>query len=118
MPKISVIVPLYNKACYIDRCLDSILSQSFPDFEVIVVNDGSTDGGETMVERRRDARVRLVSQENRGPGAARNHGVRLAQSPLAAFLDGDDAWSEHYLKESVQWMDRAGADVASLTWGM
>jgi hypothetical protein len=118
MPKISVIVPLYNKACYIDRCLDSILGQSFPDFEVIVVNDGSTDGSETMVERRRHTRVRLVSQENAGPGAARNHGVRLAQSPLVAFLDGDDAWSEDYLKESVQWMDRAGPDVASLTWGM
>ena len=107
MPKISVVVPLYNKACYIDRCLDSIFGQSFPDFEVIVVNDGSTDGSEGVVERRRHTRVRLVSQENAGPGSARNHGVRLAQSPLVAFLDGDDAWSEDYLKESVQWMDSA-----------
>jgi glycosyltransferase involved in cell wall biosynthesis len=118
MPKISVVVPLYNKASYIGRCLDSILIQSFSDFEVIVVNDGSTDGSETVVERFRDARVRIVSQDNAGPGSARNHGVRLAQSPLVAFLDGDDAWNEDYLKESVAWMDRAGPDVASLTWGM
>src|ERR1700687_1658087 len=118
MPKISVVVPLYNKASYIGRCLDSILTQSFSDFEVIVVNDGSTDGSETVVERFRDARVRIVSQENAGPGSARNRGVRLAHSPLVAFLDGDDAWNEDYLKESVAWMDRAGPDVASLTWGM
>ena len=118
MPKISVIVPLYNKAGYIDRCLDSILGQSFPDFELIVVNDGSTDGSEAIVERRRDARLRLVSQANAGPGAARNHGARLAESPLVAFLDGDDAWSEDYLKESVGWMDHVAPDVASLTWGM
>jgi hypothetical protein len=118
MPHISVIVPLYNKAAYIDRCLDSILGQSFPDFELIVVNDGSTDGGEAIVERRRDPRLRLVSQANAGPGAARNHGARLAQSPLVAFLDGDDAWSEDYLKESVAWMERAAPDIASLTWGM
>jgi glycosyltransferase involved in cell wall biosynthesis len=118
MPKISVVVPLYNKASYIARCLDSILTQSFSDFEVIVVNDGSTDGSDTVVERFRDVRVRIVSQENAGPGSARNHGVRLAQSPLLAFLDGDDAWNEDYLKESVAWMGRAGPDVASLTWGM
>src|SRR5258706_14747420 len=112
MPKMSVIVHLYNKACYIYRCLDSILGQSFPDSEVIVVNDGSTDGSESLVEQRRHPHVRLVSQKNAGPGSARNHGVHLAQSPLVAFLDGDDAWSEDYLKESVEWMDRAGPDVA------
>jgi hypothetical protein len=118
MPRISIIVPLYNKAGYIARCLDAILGQSFQDFEVIVVNDGSTDGSVAIVERRQDARVRLVSQKNAGPGAARNHGVRLAQSPLVAFLDADDAWTEDYLEESVAAMARAAPDVASLTWGM
>lgn len=117
MPAISVIVPLYNKAAYIDRCLDAILGQSFTDFELIVVNDGSTDGSEKLVEQRRDSRLRLVSQMNAGPGAARNHGATLATSMLLAFLDGDDAWHPDYLKESVEKI-KSAADVASLTWGM
>ncbi len=116
MPAVSVIVPLYNKAAYIDRCLDAILGQSFTDFELIVVNDGSTDGGEEALALRKDPRVRLVSQANAGPGAARNHGARLATAPLLAFLDGDDSWHPDYLKESVAKMRRLEA--VSLTWGM
>jgi glycosyltransferase involved in cell wall biosynthesis len=115
MPDVSVIVPLYNKAAYIDRCLDSILGQSFADFELIVVNDGSTDGSDRVVERRRDQRVRLISQANAGPGEARNHGARWAQGALLAFLDGDDAWHPDYLKESVANMR---GEAVSLTWGM
>jgi glycosyltransferase involved in cell wall biosynthesis len=118
MPEVSVIVPLYNKAAYIDRCLDAILGQSFGDFELIVVNDGSTDGSERAVERRTDRRVRLVSQANAGPGAARNRGARLAGSALLAFLDGDDAWHPDYLQESVEKMRSLPDEVVSLTWGM
>ncbi len=119
MPDVSVIVPLYNKAGYIDRCLDSILGQSYADFELIVVNDGSTDGGEHAVERRSDRRVRLISQANAGPGEARNHGARLAGGELLAFLDGDDAWHPDYLKESVAQMNgKMSGEAASLTWGM
>src|SRR5581483_11882654 len=105
-PGISVIVPLYNKAAFIERCLDAILNQSFADHEVIVVDDGSTDGSAKQVEQRaaRDPRVRLVRQENRGPGSARNHGARLAQAPLLAFLDADDAWHPDYLREGVDRM--------------
>jgi glycosyltransferase involved in cell wall biosynthesis len=116
MPGVSVIVPLYNKAAYIDRCLDSILCQSFNDFELIVVNDGSTDGGEAVVEKCNDSRVRLVSQANAGPGAARNYGARLAGGSLLAFLDGDDAWDPDYLGESVEKM--GATEAVSLTWGM
>src|SRR5947209_14845994 len=118
MLRVSVIVPLYNKARYIGRCLDAIDGQTEGSFEVIVVDDGSTDGGEKLVEKRGDPRVRLVSQENAGPGAARNHGARLAQSPVVAFLDADDAWDRDYLRESLAWMNRTGPDVASVTWGM
>jgi len=118
MSEVSVIIPLYNKAAYIDRCLDAIMGQSFSDFDVIVVNDGSSDGGEQRVELRSDPRIRLVRQENRGPGSARNHGARLATAPLLAFLDADDAWHRDYLKESVAGMERAGSGTASLTWGM
>jgi glycosyltransferase involved in cell wall biosynthesis len=118
MPRVSVIVPLYNKVACIDRCLDSILNQSLEDFELIVVNDGSTDGGEKAVERRKDSRLSLISQKNAGPGAARNRGARLARSPLLAFLDGDDAWHRDYLSESAERMDQLDADVAGITWAM
>jgi Glycosyl transferase family 2 len=122
IPRISVVLPLYNKARYIERCLGSLLAQSFDGFEAIVVNDGSTDEGpalfEAMSERLRDPRLRMVSQPNAGPGAARNRGVELAAGPLVAFLDADDAWHVDYLRESLDWMDQLDNDVASLTWGM
>ncbi|BDC53194.1 fucosyltransferase (plasmid) [Bryobacterales bacterium F-183] len=117
MKRFSVIVPLYNKKRYIRRCLDAILSQSFRDFEVIVVNDGSTDGSEQIVEQEYPSRVRLVTQPNAGPGSARNHGCRLAQSELYAFLDGDDAWEPNYLAESDAWFT-AHPQAAMLTWCM
>jgi glycosyltransferase involved in cell wall biosynthesis len=117
-PCVSVIVPLYNKERYINRCLEAVLSQSLSDFELIVVNDGSTDQGPAKVEQVSDPRVKLVHQVNAGPGAARNRGVELAAAPLVAFLDGDDAWHPDYLRESVAWMERVSEDVASVTWGM
>lgn len=118
IPGVSVILPLYNKAAYIERSLASVLEQSYAGFEAIVVDDGSTDNGPALVNRIRDPRLRLVTQANAGPGAARNRGVELAAGPLVAFLDADDAWHADYLRESLAWMDRLDDDVASLTWGM
>jgi glycosyltransferase involved in cell wall biosynthesis len=120
MPAISVIIPLYNKVQYIDRALDAVFGQSFTDFEVIVVNDGSSDGGEEIVARRSstESRLRLVSQPNAGPGSARNRAASLAGSPILAFLDGDDAWHRDYLRESVAYLAGATPEVASVTWGM
>ena len=98
MPEISVIIPLYNKVKYIRRTIDSVLGQSFSDFELIIVDDGSTDGSlELIRDEYSDERIRLVSQTNAGPGAARNHGIRLAASEYIAFIDGDDEWHSDYL---------------------
>jgi hypothetical protein len=118
-PRVSVIVPLYNKQRYIRRCLDAILSQTCEDLEVLVVNDGSTDGSEQIVAREYagDGRVTLIHQANAGPGSARNHGTRRARAPLLAFLDGDDAWESHYLAESLRWFE-AHPGAALLTWSM
>jgi glycosyltransferase involved in cell wall biosynthesis len=95
---ISVVIPLYNKARYIKRALDSVLSQTHQDFEVIVVNDGSTDGSEKVVEQYGDARIRLVNQQNAGECAARNRGVAEARAELIAFLDADDEWLPSHLE--------------------
>jgi glycosyltransferase involved in cell wall biosynthesis len=116
--RVSVIVPLYNKARYIRRCLDSILDQTFDGFEVLVIDDGSTDEGSGIVESYSDPRIRLLRQQNAGPGGARNRAAREAQGDLIAFLDADDAWDPVYLAESVRLMERLGEGVASMTWAM
>jgi len=116
-PRISVVVPLYNKAPYVRRALDSIAQQTFSDFEVIVVNDGSTDEGVEIARSFADQRMRLVNQANLGPGAARNRGFNEARSDLIAFLDADDEWLPEYLEEGLALLDRSGPDVASVTLG-
>jgi hypothetical protein len=115
VPRVSVIVPLFNKAAYVSRALASISSQTFTDFEIIVVDDGSTDGSSEIVARHRDSRVRLVSQQNSGPGAARNRGIEQSRGQLLAFLDADDEWLPHYLEASLAAMDSSGARPATHT---
>lgn len=97
-PKISVIIPLYNKAPYIKRALNSVITQTIQDFEVIVVNDGSRDGGEKIVEKYGDSRIHLINQENQGVSAARNQGIGAARAELVAFLDADDEWLPEFLE--------------------
>jgi GT2 family glycosyltransferase len=99
---VSVIIPLFNKGPHIARCLVSVASQTFSDFEVIVVDDGSTDTGAAQAKSFPDDRVRVISQTNRGPGHARNRGVDAARGELIAFLDADDEWLPSYLSESVR----------------
>ena len=112
-PRVSVIVPLYNKAAFVRRALDSIAAQTFADFETIVVDDGSTDGGERVVAEYGDARFRLVSQRNVGPGAARNRGISEAAGEFIAFLDADDEWLPDYLEECVRLLEKFSDDKAA-----
>lgn len=99
--QVSVIIPLYNKERTIKRSLNSVVNQTFQNFEIIVVDDGSTDGGADIVRQYNDSRIRLVWQENAGPGAARNRGVSEAQYDLVSFLDADDEWLKEYLEECI-----------------
>ena len=115
--RVSVIIPLFNKAPYIKRALDSVMAQSFGDFEVIVVNDGSSDESPQIVAAWDDKRIRLFNQENLGPGAARNRGIAEARGEIVAFLDADDEWLPDYLEESVRLLDRYGPEVATVTSG-
>lgn len=87
---ISVVIPLYNKEAIVEQSLQSVLSQSFRDFEVVVVDDGSTDRSAEIVRGIKDPRIRLVSQENGGPSKARNTGTREAKGEWILFLDADD----------------------------
>ena len=90
VPKISVVIPAFNEAENVRRSIDSVLNQGFGDFELIVVDDGSTDTTGDSVREYDDSRVRLVSQENQGVSVARNRGVNEARAELVAFLDADD----------------------------
>lgn len=101
-PLVSVIVPAYKVAGYIGDALNSVLAQTFTDYEIIVVNDGSPDTEALeKVLAPYMARIVYLKQENRGVSAARNTGIKAARGSLIAFLDGDDAWLPHYLEVQV-----------------
>lgn len=95
----SIIIPLYNKAYYIDKSIISVLNQTFTEFELIVVNDGSTDDSLDRIGHFKDARLKIINQQNAGVSIARNNGVKRAEYDYVAFLDADDWWDEHFLEE-------------------
>jgi glycosyltransferase involved in cell wall biosynthesis len=115
--KVSIVIPLYNKAPYVERALASIGAQSFTDFEVIVVDDGSTDNGPAIVRGRSDPRIRLLTQSNAGPGPARNTGIAAAAGEFITFLDADDEWLPTFLEESVRLLEEWGPQVACVSSG-
>lgn len=100
MPLISVVVPVYNTNKYIRRCIDSILSQSFSDFELIVVDDGSPDNCGEICDQysEKDKRVRVLHQDNAGVSAARNNGVKIAKGDYITFIDSDDWVDQNFLQ--------------------
>ncbi len=106
-PRVSVIIPAYNSAWSISRTLQSIQHQTLKDFEVIVVNDGSTDDLEDILEPfLADARIRVVRQENSGLAASRNRGISEAKAPLVAPIDADDLWHPEFLEETVSALEK------------
>ena len=98
----SVVIPLYNKEKYIRKTIKSVLLQTYPFFEVVVVDDGSTDRGVEMVEEGGNERVRLIRQENSGVSVARNRGVVEAKEQYIAFLDADDYWHPMFLQRMAE----------------
>ncbi|MDB4589155.1 glycosyltransferase [Flavobacteriaceae bacterium] len=98
MPLISIVIPLYNKERFIKETLDSVFNQSFTDYEIIIVNDGSTDSSVFIVNAIEDQRITVLSNQNKGVSHARNFGISKANSDLIALLDGDDLWEPNHLK--------------------
>lgn len=97
-PSISIVMPLYNKEKEVTRSINSVLAQTFDDFELIVVNDGSTDKGPDIVRIINDKRIRIIDQENGGVSVARNRGIKESKAELIAFLDADDEWKPDFLE--------------------
>jgi len=101
----SIVIPLYNKESFIKDTLKSVLSQTFQDFEVIIVNDGSTDNSLNEVLKIKDSRIKVVEQENQGAAWARNHGIKQANGLYIALLDADDTWKNNHLFELKKQID-------------
>ncbi len=97
-PFISLIIPVYNKGKYIDQCIRSILEQTFTDFEVIIIDDGSTDNCEEIIKRYTDRRIHLYSQTNQGVSVARNNGIRVSRGEYLIFIDADDYIENDFLE--------------------
>lgn len=104
MPLVSVIVPIYNKELRLKDTIKCVLSQTFEDLELILIDDGSTDNSAKIAleYKKEDLRIRYYSQENRGVSVARNRGIELAQGEYISFLDADDRWDKCFLEEMIK----------------
>ncbi len=107
MPTFSVIVPVYNAAKTVVDTLQSVLAQTDPDFELLIIDDGSTDGSMALCQQFTDPRIRMIHQQNRGLAGARNTGIRQAQGEYLAFLDSDDLWRPEKLAKHRQHLERS-----------
>jgi len=102
-PAISIIMPLYNKQPYVKAAIDSIKNQTFTDWELIIIDDGSTDGSMNEIPEN-DQKIRFFKQANAGPGAARNYGVKIALGEFITFLDADDFYYSHKLEQEMAFL--------------
>ena len=117
--KFSIVIPVYNVEKYLDACVESVIAQTYQDFEVILVDDGSPDRSGTMCDlwAAKDARVRVIHQENQGLSGARNTGIREARGEYVMVLDSDDWWEESRLVDTIAiHLERTQAQVLSLNY--
>jgi len=104
-PFFSIIIPLYNKENFIKNTIKSVLVQDFTDFEVLIVNDGSTDNSLKQVEKFSDLRIKIFNQENQGVSVARNFGIEQSKGKYICFLDADDYWYPHFLSQFYKYIE-------------
>jgi glycosyltransferase involved in cell wall biosynthesis len=114
-PKVSVIVPVYNCEKYISNCLDTILNQTYTNIEIVIVNDGSSDGSEKIIKRykERDNRIVYCYQNNSGPSAARNKGIQNSRGEYLVFIDSDDTVNKNYIESMLNKMINSNSDLVS-----
>jgi glycosyltransferase involved in cell wall biosynthesis len=116
MPKVSVVIPAYNAMAYLPETVESVLKQTFTDFEVLIIDDGSSDHIVQWASQVTDRRVKLISQENQGVSAARNTGIAHAKGEYVAFLDADDLWEPTKLEKQVHCLENNPAAGLVYTW--
>ena len=119
--KFSVIVPVYNVADYLENCIDSIINQDYEDYELILIDDGSTDGKSNVLcdeIKRKYNKVTVIHQENKGLGEARNSGIRIAQGEFLVFVDSDDSINEGMLSTISNYIDRYNTDIINFGYNI
>jgi glycosyltransferase involved in cell wall biosynthesis len=116
MPKVSVVIPFYNAIKYLPETVDTVLQQTYGDYEVIIVNDGSTDNIEDWIRELAHPKVHLINQENQGCAGARNTGIQQSSGEYIAILDADDLWHPTKLEKQVNLMDRYPEAGLVYTW--
>jgi glycosyltransferase involved in cell wall biosynthesis len=116
MPKVSVIIPAFNAVTFLPDSVQSIAAQTFQDYEMIIVNDGSTDQTEAWLAQITDSRIKLISQTNQGTARARNAGIAQAQGEYIALLDADDRWEATKLEKQVKLLDQDPRIGLVYTW--
>ena len=104
MPYFSIVIPVYNKEKFVAKTLKSVLSQTFSDFEIIIVNDGSNDNSEAIIQTFQDDRIQFYSKKNEGVAIARNFGIEKATADYICFLDADDYWFPNFLETMHQFI--------------
>lgn len=97
-PYFSIVIPLFNKESLIKKTLETVLIQTYQDFEIVIVNDGSKDNSVKIVESIKDSRIRIIHQKNQGVSIARNNGIKESKAPYIVFLDADDIWLSNFLE--------------------
>ena len=107
MPKVSVVLPVFNVERYVAASIQSVLAQTYVDFELVIVDDGSTDGSLRLCQQFTDPRIRIIQQQNRGLAGARNTGIRQAKGEYIALLDSDDLFAPEKLQRHVEHLDRS-----------
>lgn len=107
MVKVSVIIPAYCVEKYIAATIQSVLNQTYQDFEILIIDDGSTDRTVEICRQFQDSRIQVISQLNRGPAGARNQGIRQSKGEYLAFLDGDDLWAPEKLEKQVAHLENS-----------
>ncbi len=115
MSDISVIIPTYNRSEFLLKSVESVLNQSFKEFELIIIDDGSDDNTEELIKNLKDKRINYYYQFNRGPAVARNNGIKRSTCKYIAFLDSDDAWTEDKLKVQIKAMKENPGHIISHT---
>lgn len=118
LPLISIVVPVYNVQEYVGECVESLCRQTYTNLEIVLVDDGSTDGSAEVCDayEGRDSRVKVIHQTNGGPSSARNAGLDAAQGEYIAFVDGDDLVSPFYIEELHQLLNKYHADIAACAY--
>lgn len=113
-PLVSIVVPVYNVENYVSKCIQSIFRQTFKNYELIVVNDGSTDNSLSKLQKFSDNRLKIINQKNKGLSGARNTGIKRAIGKYITFIDSDDWISEDYLEVMVSYARKYNADIVSI----